>query len=45
MKFLLKLVSYIYRLVITIRHWLFDIGLLKSVKFDPCDFNIAAARS
>ena len=34
MKFLLKLVSYIYRLVITIRHWLFDIGLLKSVKFD-----------
>ena len=34
MKFLLKLVSYIYRLVITIRHWLFNIGLLKSVKFD-----------
>lgn len=34
MKFLLKLISYIYRLVITIRHWMFDVGLLKSEKFD-----------
>ncbi|MBE6220448.1 MAG: tetraacyldisaccharide 4'-kinase [Rikenellaceae bacterium] len=34
MKFLLKLISYLYRLVITIRHWLFDVGLLKSEKFD-----------
>lgn len=34
MKFLLKLISYLYRLVITIRHWLFDINLLKSKKFD-----------
>ena len=34
MKFLLKLVSYIYRMVITVRHWLFDIGFLKSEEFD-----------
>ena len=34
MKLLLKLVSYIYRLVIAIRHWLFDCKLLKSEKFD-----------
>ena len=34
MKFLLKLISYIYRLVINIRHWLFDVELLKSEKFD-----------
>ena len=34
MKFLLKLISYVYRLVITIRHWLFDIDLLKSETFD-----------
>lgn len=34
MRFFLKLLSYFYRLVITIRHWLFDIGLLKSEKFD-----------
>lgn len=34
MKFLLKLASYIYRMVITVRHWLFDIGFLKSEEFD-----------
>lgn len=34
MKFLLELISYVYRLVITIRHWLFDIDLLKSETFD-----------
>ena len=33
MKLLLKLVSYIYRLVISIRHLLFDCGLLKSEEF------------
>ena len=33
MKFLLKLLSYPYRLVIYIRHWMFDCGLLKSEKF------------
>lgn len=33
MKFLLKLLSYIYRMVIAIRHWLFDINFLKSEKF------------
>lgn len=33
MKFLLKLLSYPYRMVISIRHWMFDCGLLKSEKF------------
>ena len=33
MKFLLKLLSYPYRMVIGIRHWMFDCGLLKSEKF------------
>ena len=33
MKLLLKLVSYIYRMVISIRHWMFDCGLLSSEKF------------
>lgn len=33
MKLLLKLVSYIYQMVISIRHLLFDCGLLKSEKF------------
>ena len=33
MKLLLKLVSYIYRLVISVRHLLFDCGLLKSEEF------------
>ena len=33
MKLILKLVSYIYRMVISIRHWMFDCGLLKSEKF------------
>lgn len=33
MKFLLKLASYIYYLVISIRHWLFDSRILKSHKF------------
>ncbi len=33
MRFLLKLLSYPYRLVISIRHWMFDCGLLKSEKF------------
>lgn len=34
MKFLLKLLSYPYRMVVYIRHWMFDCGLLKSEKFD-----------
>lgn len=34
MKLLLKLISYIYRLVIAIRHWMFDCKLLKSEKFE-----------
>lgn len=34
MKLLLKLLSYIYRMVISVRHWLFDNRLLKSEKFD-----------
>ena len=29
-----KLLSYIYRMVIAIRHWLFDINVLKSQKFN-----------
>ncbi|MBO7342420.1 MAG: tetraacyldisaccharide 4'-kinase [Alistipes sp.] len=33
MKFLLKLLSYPYRMAITIRHWMFDCGLLKSHSF------------
>jgi len=33
MRFLLKLLSYPYRLIISIRHWMFDCGLLKSEKF------------
>lgn len=33
MKIILKLVSYIYRMVISFRHWMFDSGLLKSEKF------------
>ena len=33
MKLLLILVSYIYRMVISVRHWMFDCGLLKSEKF------------
>ncbi len=33
MKLILKLISYIYRLVISIRHWLFDCGFLKSHSF------------
>ena len=33
MKIILKLVSYVYRMVISIRHWMFDSGLLKSEKF------------
>lgn len=33
MKLLLKLMSYIYRLVISIRHWAFDSGLIKSHQF------------
>lgn len=33
MKLLLKLVSYIYRMVISIRHWMFDCGMLKSETF------------
>ena len=34
MKFLLKLLSYVYRLVITIRHLLFDLEIIKSEEFD-----------
>ena len=34
MKFLLKLLSYPYRMAIYIRHWMFDCGLLKSEKFN-----------
>lgn len=33
MRFLLKLLSYPYRMVVHIRHWMFDCGLLKSEKF------------
>lgn len=33
MKFLLKLLSYPYRMVISIRHWMFDCGLLKGKEF------------
>ncbi len=33
MRFLLKLLSYPYRMVVNIRHWMFDCGLLKSEKF------------
>ena len=33
MKFLLKLLSYPYRMAVNIRHWMFDCGLLKSEKF------------
>lgn len=33
MKFLLKFVSYIYYMAISIRHWLFDFRILKSHKF------------
>ena len=33
MKFLLKLLSYPYRMAITIRHWMFDCGLLKRHSF------------
>lgn len=33
MKFLLKLISYIYYVVISIRHWLFDSHIIKSHKF------------
>ena len=33
MRFLLKLLSFPYRMVVNIRHWMFDCGLLKSEKF------------
>lgn len=33
MRFLLKLLSYPYRMVVYVRHWMFDCGLLKSEKF------------
>ena len=33
MNFFLKLLSYPYRMVVSIRHWMFDCGLLKSEKF------------
>lgn len=33
MKLLLKLLSYFYRMAISIRHWMFDCHLLKSEKF------------
>ncbi len=33
-RILFKILSYIYRMVIAIRHWLFDINVLKSQKFN-----------
>ena len=33
MKFLLKFISYVYYMVISIRHWLFDSRIIKSHKF------------
>ena len=34
MSFLMKLLSYPYQMVISIRHWMFNCGLLKSEKFN-----------